>query len=74
MSNNPEDKALQLYGEAFKRFCSTLPNSKAHLQAKEMALWKARGILNETLLHDHTVFDHERTGHWLEIIDELEKL
>lgn len=72
---NTKEKAKEL----FEKMYDAIPahpdgGSIEYDAAKQCALITVDEIIRETKLHDLTIFQHGRTGFWIEVKTEIEKL
>jgi hypothetical protein len=64
---SPKEKAFSLFAE----YASRLNDGRI---AKRCTIVAVDLIIQETLLHDETTYQHGRTSFWKEVKQEIEKL
>lgn len=67
----PQEKAKELIGKFYVNIpLRDCDNRRPH----KLALIAVDEIINETKLHDKTIWEHGRTAYWQEVKQEIEKL
>ena len=72
----PKEKAEDLLYNSFENLMyDAVENTYARERlAKQCALIAVDEIIKETKLHDKTIYEHVRTGYWIDVKKEIEKL
>jgi len=69
----PQEKAHQLYRDAYNRWCYELSHDKNVLIAKNICEYICNEIMNAIDWHDYDS-PNEEWGYWNEVKDEIKKL